>query len=91
MNAHVEIEVPAALAAWGFDKQTIQNHVLEWMVLSLFTDNHISSGKAASLLNITRVEFLALLSKKGIAYINFNETELEEEFEAVNTLRAQIK
>jgi predicted HTH domain antitoxin len=55
-------------------------------VLSLFTEGQISSGKAARLLNITRVEFLALLRTRGIAYINYTPDELEEEFAAVQAI-----
>lgn len=80
MNAAVEIQIPSVLADWGFDQEKIQRHVLEWMILSLFTEEHISSGKAANLLGITRIDFLALLRKRGIAYVNFSEDELAEEF-----------
>lgn len=45
-----------------------------------------SSGKAARLLNISRVEFLALLRARGIAYINYTPDELAEEFAAVEAL-----
>ena len=58
----------------------------EWLVLSLFTEGHISSGKAAHLLNISRVDFLDLLSARGIAYINYSPEELAEEFAAVEPL-----
>jgi predicted HTH domain antitoxin len=40
----------------------------------------------ARLLNITRVEFLALLRSRGIAYINHTPDELREEFAAVEQL-----
>ena len=55
-------------------------------MLSLFTEGHISSGKAARLLNMSRVAFLALLRARGIAYINYTPEELEEEFAAVEAL-----
>jgi predicted HTH domain antitoxin len=86
MNTVVEIQIPPVIANWGFDKATIQRYALEWMVLTLFTDARISSGKAAALLEISRLEFLALLKKRGIAYINFNQEELDEEFAAVAAL-----
>lgn len=58
----------------------------KWLVLSLFTEDRISSGKAARLLNISRVEFLALLRQRGISYIDYSEDELADEFAAVERL-----
>ncbi|MEI2421615.1 UPF0175 family protein, partial [Arthrospira platensis SPKY2] len=59
---------------------------LEWLVFSLFKDGHISSGKAARLLELTRVEFLALLRRRGVAYVDYSPTELAEEVAAVRAL-----
>lgn len=83
-----QVSVPTPLLQYGFDRDEIQRRLTEWLVLSLFTEGHVSSGKAARLLNITRVEFLALLRAKGIAYLNYTADELTEEFEAVDRLKA---
>jgi predicted HTH domain antitoxin len=82
----VEIKLPAPLLQLGIDRQEVQSRVTEWLVLSLFTEDRISSGKAARLLGINRVAFLALLRKRGIAYIDYSEDELAEEFAAVAAL-----
>ena len=58
-------------------------------MLSLFTEGRISSGKAARLLNIGRVEFLDVLRARGIAYVNFTPDELAEELAAVETLQVK--
>jgi predicted HTH domain antitoxin len=84
-----EVRVPTSLLRYGFDQNEIQRHIAEWIVLSLFTEGHVSSGKAARLLNINRVEFLALLRTRGIAYINYTPEELEEEFAAVQALKVE--
>ena len=81
-----QVSVPTPLLQYGFDKDEIQRRLTEWLVLSLFTEGQISSGKAARLLSITRVEFLALLRAKGIAYLNYTSEELAEEFAAVDKL-----
>ncbi len=65
--------------------------MIEWLVLSLFTEERVSSGKAARLLNISRIVFLALLRKRGIAYVDYSEEELAEEFAAVNKLSPEIE
>ena len=85
-NVTFEVTVPSGLVQFGFSRDHVQRNVNEWLVLSLFTDSHISSGKAATLLGISRIEFLALLRKRGIAYIDFSQQELEEEFDAVDEL-----
>lgn len=80
------MHIPTSLLRYGFSQADIQHHITEWLVLSLFTEGHISSGKAARLLNMSRVAFLALLRARGIAYINYTPEELEEEFAAVEAL-----
>lgn len=81
----VEIQVPASLSQLGFDQVEIQRRVIEWLVISAFTESRISSGKAARLLNVARAEFLALLRARGVAYINYTPEELAEELAAVDT------
>lgn len=85
-----EVRVPTNLLEYGFNQKQVQRHVTEWIVLSLFTEGRISSGKAAQLLNTTRIKFLALLRKRGIAYIDYSPEELAEEFEAVKTLQTNL-
>lgn len=81
----LQVQVPTTLLRFGFDQNEIQRRITEWLVLSLFTESRISSGKAARLLK-SRIEFLALLRARGIAYINYTPDELAEEFAALETL-----
>lgn len=81
-----EVRVPEPLLRFGYNQNEIQRRISEWIVLSLFTEERISSGKAARLLNISRIEFLALLHSRGIAYLNYTPEELEEEFKAVKEI-----
>lgn len=85
-EAIFEVRVPSELLEYGFRVDDIQSHMTEWLVFSLFKDGHISSGKAAKFLGLTRVEFLALLRQRGIAYVDYSETELAEELAAVRKL-----
>lgn len=85
-----EVRVPVPLIRMGFDQNEIQRRLLEWLVLSLFTEGRISSGKAARFLNISRIEFLALLRTRGIAYINYTPDELEEELAAVEEMEIDV-
>ncbi|RKZ53756.1 MAG: hypothetical protein DRR16_13900 [Candidatus Parabeggiatoa sp. nov. 3] len=85
-----QVQVPQPLLQFGFNQVEVQGLIIEWMVLYLFTDERISSGKAAQLLNITRVEFLNLLKKRGIAFINYTPDEMTEEVAAVQSLEVKI-
>jgi predicted HTH domain antitoxin len=86
-----EVQIPAPLLRYGFNQEYVQRRITEWLVISLFTEGYVSSGKAARLLNISRVEFLALLRTRGIAYLNYTPEELDEEFAAVEDLKVQPK
>lgn len=85
----VEIQIPGSFSQLGFDRTEIQRRVIEWMALSSFTEGRISSGKAAGLLNISRVAFLDLLRARGVAYVNFSVEELQDEFAAVDELEVK--
>jgi len=81
-----EIHVPTPLLQLGLNREDVQRRVTEWLVLSLFTEERISSGKAARLLNLSRVEFLDLLRLRGVAYLDFSTDDLNDEFEAAARL-----
>jgi len=85
-EATFQVRVPAPLLQYGLDQNEIQRRLTEWLVLSLFTEGHVSSGKAAHLLSIPRIEFLALLRARGIAYVNYTPDELKDEFRSVQDL-----
>lgn len=89
LETTIEVRVPTRLLQFGFDQNEIQRRITEWLILSLFAEGHISSGKAARFLNLSRIEFLALLRARGIAYINYTPEELAEEFAAVEALEVK--
>lgn len=86
----LEVRIPSALLDYGFTQSEVQQHLTEWLALSLFTEDRISSGKAAQLLGITRSEFLALLRTRGIPYLDFSKQELAEEIETANALQPRL-
>ncbi|HEX6898661.1 MAG TPA: UPF0175 family protein [Thermoanaerobaculia bacterium] len=53
--------------------------VKEWVVLALFLEGRISSGKAAEVLGIPKPQFLDLLSQRNLPYIHADSTDLERE------------
>lgn len=82
----VEITIPNAFSLLGFDRAEIQRRTLEWLAFSSFAEGRISSGRAASLLNLSRIEFLDLLRARGVAYVNYSAEELADEFAAVEAM-----
>ena len=85
-EATFEVHIQPALLQFGFSQAKIQRNVNTWLVISLFTDGIVSSGKAGKLLGMTRIEFLELLRERGIAYIDYSPREVDEEMEAVRLL-----
>lgn len=86
----LEIQIPTPLLQFGLDQKAIQQRIREWLVFSLFTEGHISSGKAARLLEMSRIEFLALLRAHKIAYVDYTSDELAEEFATVKALEVKL-
>jgi uncharacterized protein (DUF433 family) len=75
------------LAAQGYDWQRISVEydgrlTGEAIAGVLFVEGRISSGKAAQLLDISRLAFLDLLRAHGVAYVNYSPEELADEFAA---------
>ena len=80
------VQIPNNLLKLGISQDEIQNRISEWLVFSLFSEGKISSGKAGTLLGISRLDFIQLLKTRGIAFINYSEDEVKEELEAVKKL-----
>ncbi len=91
METTFEVHIPTPLLGYGFNRDKIQQRINEWLVFSLFTEGRVSSGKAARLLNVSRVEFLKLLQTRGISYVDYTPEELEEEFLAAEALQVKTK
>ncbi len=89
-KAVLELDLPRDFFQFGLSREQIQHRLIEGFVISLFTEGRVSSGKAAKLLGMSRVEFLSLLRERGVAYINYTPEELAEELAAAKELDAGI-
>ena len=58
----------------------------ELMVLELYRQGDVSSGRAAQLLGMDREEFIRYASKQGIPYFQFEGEELQRELDAIKKL-----
>jgi predicted HTH domain antitoxin len=59
--------------------QPVERAVRELIVLELYRRGTISSGKAAQLLGMSRVEFIKYASRLGIPYFTMTEDEWKNE------------
>jgi predicted HTH domain antitoxin len=82
----LEVTLPKKLLAYGMGKDDVTREVGKWLVFSLFRAERVSSGKAASLLGMTRREFLELLHREGIAYFDYSEEDMQAEFASARDL-----
>ena len=84
-SVKIEIEEPLA-AILHETNQPVQQAGREMIVLELYRRGTISSGKAAELLGMQRIDFIKHASKLGIPYIDMTEDEWAAEKAASESL-----
>jgi hypothetical protein len=78
----VEVAVPSDLfSLLGRTRLGVAASVKEFSVLGLYQERRISAGKAAESLEMSKIEFARLLTRKGIPYFDYTKEELEDEFQ----------
>jgi predicted HTH domain antitoxin len=77
-STHLDLgeELGALVAELG---QPVERAAREMIVLELYRRSLISSGKAAALLGISRLDFIQRASELGIPYFRFTEDEWQAE------------
>ena len=81
----IKIDLDEGLAALlDQTNQTVQEVAREMIVLELYRRGSISSGKAAELLAMPRLEFIRHASRLGIPHIDMTPEEWEAEKVAVD-------
>jgi predicted HTH domain antitoxin len=76
INLDLGEELGALLAKLG---QPVDQAAREMIVLELYRRSLISSGKAAALLGVPRLDFIQRASELGIPYFRFTEDEWQAE------------
>jgi predicted HTH domain antitoxin len=84
----LEVQVPEVLRELGYSDEDIRRDVPVLLVLKRFREGVLSSGKAASLLNLSRRDFLDLLGREGVPVYDPSDAELEREILTVRRLGA---
>jgi predicted HTH domain antitoxin len=79
----VEVELPQdLLAALNISESDLGRRVREWVVLELFQEGEISSGKTAEILGYSKVRFLDLLDQRNLPYHDASPQVLKHELAA---------
>jgi predicted HTH domain antitoxin len=76
INLDLGEELRAVLEKLG---QPVEQAAREMIILELYRRSLISSGKAAGLLGVTRLDFIQRASDLGIPYFRFTEDEWQAE------------
>ena len=73
----------SVLLATGQSREEFVREAKFLLAAKLFEMGHLSSGKAAQICGMKRVDFLFAVGKMGIPVIHLDEEELKREFEGV--------
>lgn len=88
----VEIELPRDLmAALNIPESDLGRRVREWVVLELFQEGEISAGKAAEILDTSKVGFLELLDRRNLPYLDASPQELAREVAAAEAAARAVR
>ena len=85
-----EWDVPDDLFDERFREEEFLTQLKEEAVIKLFTAGRLSSGYAASLLGITRRDFLELLQKQGLPFVRYTEEDLAKDLETIQEIEGKL-
>ena len=67
MKLEFELEVPDGAVDKGAEAELIRS-VKEQTALKLYSDERVTTGEAAEMLDLTRIQFLDLLRRTGLGF-----------------------
>jgi predicted HTH domain antitoxin len=83
MKLEIELEVPDGAVDKGAEAELIRS-VKEQAALKLYSDERVTTGEAAGMLDLTRIQFLDLLRRTDVGF----RVELDDEdFAQIRRLR----
>ncbi|HID56713.1 TPA: UPF0175 family protein [Candidatus Poribacteria bacterium] len=74
------------LGALDVPREQLEARLRELIVLQLFREGRISSGKGAELLGLSKLDFIRLLARHGLSYFTESPEELTAEVEMLERL-----
>jgi len=91
----IETQVPEdvyqTLQARGVFREELSDGARRLLAMRFYQERTLSLGQAARMADLSRWEFIELLSTHGIPVVDYTDDELEAEFEAVAQLQASIE
>ncbi len=84
--AEVKLDLPPDLLKLLQEMGDVQQTIKECIVLELYRRGEISSGKAAELLGMGRIDFIQYSGRLGIPFFRYSPEELEEELSQMREL-----
>ncbi len=82
----IEIEMPEEALRYIDQKdKNYQKKVQELLMYQLIKEDKISYGKAAEILEMSKIEYITDLSKMGIAYFDSDIAEVLDDVETINS------
>jgi len=83
-----EVELPLEILSLpGISRESLGRQAREWIVLELFREGRISSGKAAEVMGVSTGQFIDLLSRLEVPYLTATPTELADELASAEAAR----
>jgi predicted HTH domain antitoxin len=80
----VQVKFPKSLLFdYGLTEKEAGAEMLRAFVLSLYRRDKISTGKAAHLLGLHRLDFIRVLAEEGIPYLDYTTDELDADIQAM--------
>lgn len=84
----ISFKVPQdILAALNVDSNQLLQRMRLLSAIAYFQEKKLSLGKAAELAGINRLDFMNILSQKGIVLFDYDESELNTELRGITQLR----
>jgi predicted HTH domain antitoxin len=79
----MQVQLPDGLRELGYSEEEIRRDIPMLLVLKRFRGGVLSTGKAASILGLSRREFLDLLAREGVPLYDPTDQELQDEWKTV--------
>lgn len=83
---HITLTLPDELAVEAAQAASPEQWALELILCQLYAEGKITTGQAARLLGVSRVDFMAVLDRRGVPFFDLSAEELAAD--AANAHRA---
>ena len=87
----IEVDIPISEEALDENaKNRLRHDALEAAVLRLFDERRISSAEAAEDLGLTRIQFMELTRRRGVAHYDYTAENLTDDLADLDQIEKQL-